>query len=107
MQKVKYLNFIISQEGVSTNIDKTKAVKIWPSRKNVRQIHGFLDLTGWYQIFIQTYAWIYFPIQATLNKVKVFIWTQLEKKAFKVLKEILISAPLLAFPYLRMVVGKR
>ena len=35
---------------------------------------------------------------ATLKKAKVFVWTPAVKEAFKILKETLSSAPVLALP---------
>ena len=67
-QKVEYLGFILSQEGVSTDPTKIEAVKNWPSPKNVREVRGFLGLTGWYRIFIQSYARIASPIMVTRKK---------------------------------------
>ena len=54
--KVEYLGFIISKDGVATNLAKVEVVKNWPSPKNVREVRGFLGLTGWYRVFIQSYA---------------------------------------------------
>ena len=40
--KVEYLGFIVSKDGVLTNPAKIKAMVDWPQPKNVRQVHGFL-----------------------------------------------------------------
>ena len=64
----------------------------------MREVCGFLGLTGWYRIFIQSYARIASPITATLKKAKGFVWTPLAEDAFLILKETLSSAPVLALP---------
>ena len=33
-----------------------EAVKNWSSPKSIREVRGFLGLTGWYHVFIQSYA---------------------------------------------------
>lgn len=60
-EKVDYLGFIISKDGVSTDPSKIEAVVAWPIPKSVREVRGFLGLTGWYRIFIQSYASIASP----------------------------------------------
>ena len=97
-EKVEYLGFIISKDGVTTDPAKVEAVKNWPSPKSVTEVRGFLGLTGWYRIFIQAYARIASPITSTLKKNKLFLWTLAAKEAFNLLKEALISDPILALP---------
>ena len=97
-KKVEYLGFIISKDGVSTDPAKIEAVKNWPSPKNVREVRGFLGFTGWYRIFILGYARIASPITSSLKKNKVFSWSQAAEEAFILLKEALISDPILALP---------
>ena len=74
--KVEYLGFIISKDGVANNPAKVETIKNWPSPKNVCKVRGFLGLTRWYHVFIQSYAEIATPITSTLKKTKVFAWTQ-------------------------------
>ena len=97
-EKVEYLGFIISKDGVSTDPAKVEAVKNWPTPKNIREVRGFLGLTGWYRVFIQFYAKIAAPITSTLKKTKAFIWTPAAEQAFNLLKEALMSDPILALP---------
>ena len=96
--KVEYLGFVISKDGVSTDPAKIEAVKNWPTPKNIREARGFLGLAGWYRVFVKSYAKIASPITATLKKTKVFLWTQASEEAFNLLKEALTSAPTLALP---------
>ena len=46
--KVEYLGFIVSKDGVSIDPIKIEAVVNWPQPKNVSKIKEFLGLTGWY-----------------------------------------------------------
>ena len=97
-EKVEYLGFIISKHGVSTDPAKIEAVRNWPSPKSIREVRGFLGLTGWYRVFIPGYARIASPITSTLKKTKVFEWSEDAEQAFLLLKEALISDPILALP---------
>ena len=95
-EKVEYLGFIISKDGVSTDPAKIEAVKNWPLPKNVREVWGFLGLIGWYRIFIPGYARIASLITSFLKKNKLFSWSQAAQEAFILLKEALIFDPILA-----------
>ncbi|WP_447387132.1 hypothetical protein, partial [Streptococcus pseudopneumoniae] len=66
-----------------------------PIPKNVHEVRGFLGLTGWYRIFIQSYASIATPLTSLLKKTKVFIWTDKAQVSFEKLKDALVNAPIL------------
>jgi predicted aspartyl protease len=96
--KVKFLGHIVSDEGVSTDPSKIKAVKDWPIPRNVKEVRSFLGLTSYYRKFIYKYADKAKALHKITEKNQKFTWTEDCQKSFDALKQALISAPILAYP---------
>ena len=47
--QVEYLRYIVSRDGIRASPDKTKAVKIFPIPKNVKELLSFLGLASFYR----------------------------------------------------------
>ena len=97
-ERVEYLGFIVSQEGVSTDPSKVEAVVNWPQPTSVREVRGFLGLTGWYRVFIMSYAKIASPLTKILKKTNIFEWNNDAQASFEKLKDALVNAPVLKLP---------
>ena len=96
--KIKYLGFIVSKDGVSTYSKKIEVVLNWPTPRNVKEVQGFLGLTRWYCIFIESYASKASPMTSLLKKVTIFMWTTAAQESFELLKLAFVTAPVLQLP---------
>lgn len=89
---------MVSAQGVSTDPVKIQAVVQWPVPTNLKQLRGFLGLTGYYRRFIQHYGTISKPLTQLLKKGVPFVWSSATDTAFQLLKQKLTQAPVLAVP---------
>ena len=53
VEKVAYLGYIVSKDGLIADSAKMEVINQWPNPKFISEIKGFLGLTGWCRIFIK------------------------------------------------------
>lgn len=55
-KKVHYLRYVVTCEGTSLDCEKLRAVSEWPRPETLRNLRGFLGLSGYYWRFLKGYA---------------------------------------------------
>ena len=94
LTEVEYLGHTVSGEGVAMDKDKVQAVIDWPVPQNLKQLRGFLGLTGYYRRFIKGYASTA-SVLTNLLKKDSFTWDPTATVAFTALKQAITKAPVL------------
>ena len=98
MAKVDYLGYVVSREGIAPDSGKVKAVSDFPRPQDVRTLRSFLGLASYYRRFVPGFSVVANPLFALTKKEVEFKLSSSCEEAFQALKNLLINAPVLAFP---------
>lgn len=94
--RLDFLGFVISDEGVEMAQDKIQDILSWESPKNVKDVQVFIGFANFYRRFINGFSRICRPITDTLKgSGKDFAWSVECELAFRRLKHLFTTAPIL------------
>jgi hypothetical protein len=96
--QVAYLGYVITAQGVATDLEKIKVIENWQTPTNAKELRSFLGLAGFYRKFVKNFGVISRPLFNLLKKYALFVWTQDHQTSFDLLKQALVSALVLALP---------
>ena len=94
MEKVHFLDHVISKERTSVNPTKINAVVDWPRPTNVSEVRSFLGMAGYYRRFVKNFSKIDSPLTQLLCKDHKFELTAKCEASFQELKQRLVTAPI-------------
>jgi hypothetical protein len=89
---------VVSPEGIAVDPGKVKEVLEWKPPMTVSEVQSFLGLAGYYRRFILNFSKITKPIIELLMKGNKYVWSEACDEAFKHLKKVLTTSPVLAQP---------
>lgn len=97
-RKVRYLGYIVSEDGIAPDPAKVEKVAAWPEPKTTREVQQFVGFASYYRRFIQDFASIAKPLYRLTERTNIFNWTAECRTAFNELRRCLTTAPVLAYP---------
>ncbi|CAN6547337.1 unnamed protein product [Malus baccata var. baccata] len=92
------LGHIISEKGIEVDKSKVDLVRYLPSPTSVKEVRSFLGHAGFYRRFIKDFSKIAQPLCRLLQNDVSFEFNEACEKAFKHLKELLTTAPIITPP---------
>ena len=97
-REVDFLGHVVSGKGIQCDPGKIESIQTWPVPSNATEVRSFLGLAGYYRKFIPNFSTIASPLTSLTRKRTKFCWTPIHQTAFNKLKELLTTAPILAYP---------
>ena len=98
VSSVTFLGFIVSEDNIQMDPTKVSAVTGWPTPSTRKQLQQFLGFANFYRRFIRNFSSVAAPLHALTSSKARFLWSLPADQAFKRLKEIFTSAPVLTLP---------
>jgi len=86
---VKFAGFIISDQGISPDPDKLKAISEFTTPENITDLRSFCGLANQLGQFIPDLAHLLSPLRGLLKKSHAFQWTAEQQRAFEATKAAL------------------
>ena len=108
-KRVRYLGYIISENGVETDPEKTECLRNWPIPDCIQDLRKFLGFSGYYRKFVRNYSKTARPLTDLLKgdptkkkrrlpyKPPNWKWGTEQQEAFEGIIKALSEAPVLAF----------
>ncbi|GJY51377.1 putative reverse transcriptase domain-containing protein [Tanacetum coccineum] len=98
LQEVQFLGHVVNYDGIHVDPSKVESVKNWKIPESSTEVRSFLGLAGYYRRFIENFSKIAKPLNLLTQKNKTYVWGNEQDEAFRILKEKLCNAPVLALP---------
>ncbi|GKA94821.1 reverse transcriptase domain-containing protein, partial [Tanacetum coccineum] len=98
LKEVQFLGHVVNRDGIHVDPSKVESVKNWKTPESPIEIRSFLGLAGYYRRFIENFSKIDKPLILLIQKNKAYVCGNKQEEAFRILKENLCNAPVLALP---------
>ena len=97
LPQLVFIGELITKDGVKPDPDKIKAVHDMERPKCVKDVERFLGLVNYLARFIPDMSTIAAPLNQLRNKNTEWIWESTQEIAWKKLKDVVVSSPVLQF----------
>jgi hypothetical protein len=96
VHETKYLDLIVDRNDIRMNFKKVETILQWAISQNLKQIQRFLRFCNFYKRFIRNFAKIVKSLIKLTRKNVSFVWNEVCKQTFELLKKTIIEASILA-----------
>ena len=94
-KRVKFLGFIISDQGIEMDPEKVKSIVEWPTPTNKKEVQSFLGFANFYRKFIHGYSKTAAPLTGLTRNEVPFAWSKEAEASFRALQKQFASGPML------------
>src|SRR5260370_16568474 len=92
---IEYLGFILTPTGLHMDLVKVTVIQNWLELWNVCDVQSFLGFMNFYHCFIADYSQLTLPLTNLCKKATPWNFGEREATAFRTLKNVFSTAPLL------------
>ena len=96
--KLVFLRFVVSAQGIQVVEEKVCAIQEWLSPTCVGYVCSFHGLASFYRRFVKNFSSIAAPLTEVIKKNVGFSCGEEQKKAFRLIKEKLTNTPISSLP---------
>lgn len=96
--ELKYLGFVVNKQGLRPDPEKVQAILDIPTPKSPSEIRRFAGTASWFRRFVPNFATVIAPLTELTKRNVSWNWSPECEKSFKLIKECLVTAPILHCP---------
>ncbi|EYB97728.1 hypothetical protein Y032_0138g2082 [Ancylostoma ceylanicum] len=96
--EVSFLGHIIDEQGVHMDPEKVRAIEMYPTPKNVKELKTFLGMAAFYRKFCLGFSKISGCLYSLTSPKAKWLWESQQQAAFENLKKMITTAPVLTQP---------
>lgn len=97
-QRVKFLGYILSDEGITMDPEKIDKIKNFRTPRNLKELQSFLGLCNYYRKFQKNYARLTSQFNHILSSKKHWRWGEHEQNLFEEIKNKFLKTIILRHP---------
>jgi len=82
MEKIVFLGYVVTAQGIKVDEEKVKAIRDWPTLKSVSEVRNFHGFASFYRRVVKDFSIIAAPLIEIVKKFVGFKWNDEQDKAF-------------------------
>eukprot|EP00698_Gefionella_okellyi_P007575 TRINITY_DN185_c0_g1_i13.p1 TRINITY_DN185_c0_g1~~TRINITY_DN185_c0_g1_i13.p1 ORF type:complete len:902 (+),score=130.16 TRINITY_DN185_c0_g1_i13:4016-6721(+) len=97
-REAKVLSHVVNEDGIATDPRMVADVLECAPPADVKQVRQFVGMCQYYRKFVRNFSQIAKPLTDLTGKYARFEWGESQQQAFQMLKDLMLTAPILSHP---------